>query len=325
MLRPRKSTQEAGVSRKVDKWQTASDIRFTWSVVSLVLFFQGPLVLLRSADMKVIRKSTLGQHRWNTHMWNEEHGSNDQTLKDKKLFKIGRDQRHKYSERSGAYENRTQEGIRGKRTRRGKRYIRESSKIIGQECFWAANQLSSNGRKRGVWGASYSSAKYRKRPNDSHYLPSGGEVPGNAACGMPAAAAAATDMAKFVAGFWPGKLNCGRKLAKLIPAKGSCPLASPAGNELPKAAWACCWAACWLWEVANRDRIERSDICKRCATGGILAKVAGNRETSDFMSERSSSSWFNTLWSTALAGLFPTIGVSLIRRKTMLWCYLLTC
>ena len=37
-----------------------------------------------------------------------------------------------------------------------------------------------------------------------------------------------------------------------------------------------------------------SDICSRWATGGILARLAGSRETSDFMSERSSSSWFNT-------------------------------
>lgn len=41
--------------------------------------------------------------------------------------------------------------------------------------------------------------------------------------------------------------------------------------------------------AANLDRIDRSDICKRCATGGIRAKVAGSRLTSDFMSDSNSS------------------------------------
>jgi hypothetical protein len=46
--------------------------------------------------------------------------------------------------------------------------------------------------------------------------------------------------------------------------------------------------------AARRDKIERSDICNRCATGGIRARVAGRRLTSDFMSDKSSSSWFRT-------------------------------
>ena len=45
---------------------------------------------------------------------------------------------------------------------------------------------------------------------------------------------------------------------------------------------------------ANLDRMERSDICRRWATGGMRANVAGNRLTSDFMSDSSSSSWFRT-------------------------------
>jgi len=51
--------------------------------------------------------------------------------------------------------------------------------------------------------------------------------------------------------------------------------------------------------------MDLSDIWSRCATGGILAKDAGSLETSDFMSDKSSSSWLRTLCSTALAGLFP--------------------
>jgi len=46
--------------------------------------------------------------------------------------------------------------------------------------------------------------------------------------------------------------------------------------------------------AANRDRMERSDICRRWATGGIRARVAGNRLTSDFMSDSSSSNWLRT-------------------------------
>lgn len=42
--------------------------------------------------------------------------------------------------------------------------------------------------------------------------------------------------------------------------------------------------------AANLDKIERSDICNLCATGGIRAKVAGNRLTSDFISDSNSSS-----------------------------------
>lgn len=58
----------------------------------------------------------------------------------------------------------------------------------------------------------------------------------------------------------------------------------------------------------------RSDICKRCATGGILASVAGSLETSDFMSDSSSSSWFKTLCRTAFAGLLPA-------RDSLLRCW----
>jgi hypothetical protein len=46
--------------------------------------------------------------------------------------------------------------------------------------------------------------------------------------------------------------------------------------------------------AARRDKIDLSDICNRCATGGIRARVAGRRLTSDFMSDKSSSSWFRT-------------------------------
>lgn len=46
--------------------------------------------------------------------------------------------------------------------------------------------------------------------------------------------------------------------------------------------------------AARRDRMERSDICSRWATGGMRARVAGRRLTSDFMSDSSSSSWFST-------------------------------
>lgn len=41
--------------------------------------------------------------------------------------------------------------------------------------------------------------------------------------------------------------------------------------------------------MANRDKIDRSDICNRCATGGMRANVAGSRLTSDFMSDNNSS------------------------------------
>lgn len=41
--------------------------------------------------------------------------------------------------------------------------------------------------------------------------------------------------------------------------------------------------------VANLDKMDLSLSCRRDATGGILANVAGNRATSDFMSDRSSS------------------------------------
>ena len=46
--------------------------------------------------------------------------------------------------------------------------------------------------------------------------------------------------------------------------------------------------------AARRDSMDRSDICRRCATGGMRASVAGSRDTSDFMSDSSSSSWFST-------------------------------
>lgn len=47
--------------------------------------------------------------------------------------------------------------------------------------------------------------------------------------------------------------------------------------------------------AARRERMDLSDICNLCATGGILASVAGNRLTSDFISDSSSSNWFKTL------------------------------
>lgn len=57
--------------------------------------------------------------------------------------------------------------------------------------------------------------------------------------------------------------------------------------------------------AANLDRMLLSDICSLCATGGILANVAGNLETSDFISDSNSSNWLSTLCNTALAGLLP--------------------
>lgn len=195
--------------------------------------------------------------------------------------------------------------------------INDKPSSQGGRNVWAANQFLK--LKKGRWKkeakVSNQSARYLRKPFSRErrnqllfYLPSGGDVPGNAAWGTPAAAAAAAAaavIARFAAEFWPGRLNWGRKLAKLSPVKGSWPPGRPGGKWFPKAACACCWAACWLAEVARRDKIERSDICKRWATGGILARVAGNLDTSDFMSESSSSSWFSTLWSTALAGLLP--------------------
>ena len=41
------------------------------------------------------------------------------------------------------------------------------------------------------------------------------------------------------------------------------------------------------------------------ATGGIRAREAGKRLTSDFISESNSSNWLSTLCRTALAGLLP--------------------
>lgn len=46
--------------------------------------------------------------------------------------------------------------------------------------------------------------------------------------------------------------------------------------------------------AAKRDKMDLSDICKRCATGGMRASVAGKRDTSDFISDSSSSSWLRT-------------------------------
>ena len=47
-------------------------------------------------------------------------------------------------------------------------------------------------------------------------------------------------------------------------------------------------------EVTSLERIDLSDICSLWATGGIRARLAGSLETSDFMSDRSSSNWLRT-------------------------------
>lgn len=89
----------------------------------------------------------------------------------------------------------------------------------------------------------------------------------------------------------PGTEYCGLNCAKLVPnAAGSCPPLNPAGYWAAGATGAAAPAAVPPCAVTRRDRIERSDIWSRCATGAILATDAGSRETSDFMSERSSSS-----------------------------------
>jgi len=116
-------------------------------------------------------------------------------------------------------------------------------------------------------------------------------VPGKAACGIMLA--------------WPGKVNCGLNGARFVPPRelpwypdGNCDPTVPVTEEvavLPLAAEV----------LANLERICRSDICSLWATGGILANVAGSLLTSDFISDRSSSSWFKTLCKTAFAGLFP--------------------
>ena len=105
---------------------------------------------------------------------------------------------------------------------------------------------------------------------------------------------------------WPGIEYWGLNWAKLVPnAAGNWPCWNPEGNcpagvicvpslEDPPVAL-----------VARRERIDLSDIWSLCATGGIRAKDAGSLETSDFISDRSSSNWFSTLCRTALAGLFP--------------------
>ena len=104
----------------------------------------------------------------------------------------------------------------------------------------------------------------------------------------------------------PGTEYCGLNCAKLVPnAAGNCPPVNPAGNCAAAVIWFSAAAAWPLCAVTRRERMERSDIWSRCATGGIRATEAGSRETSDFMSERSSSSWFSTLCRTAFAGLLP--------------------
>ena len=60
-----------------------------------------------------------------------------------------------------------------------------------------------------------------------------------------------------------------------------------------------CWEAemsPWppLAEVTSLERMLLSDIWSLWATGGILAKLAGSLDTSDFMSDNSSSNWFRT-------------------------------
>lgn len=46
--------------------------------------------------------------------------------------------------------------------------------------------------------------------------------------------------------------------------------------------------------AANLDKMDRSDICNLCATGGMRANVAGSLDTSLFISDNSSSNWFST-------------------------------
>ena len=88
----------------------------------------------------------------------------------------------------------------------------------------------------------------------------------------------------------PGMEYCGLNWAKFTPkTPESWPCLNPSGN------WAAPWASALAAAlapappVANRDRMERSDICNLWATGGIRAKDAGSRETSDFMSDSNSS------------------------------------
>ena len=146
------------------------------------------------------------------------------------------------------------------------------------------------------------------RPTDTQSL-LGGAVPGKAAWGGLAPPLAAC----------PGMEYWGRNWAKFVPnAPGSWPPLYPGGN---------CWLGvmspwCPLAEVTSLLRMLLSDICSLWATGGIRAKLAGKRDTSDFMSDSSSSNWFSTcrsnmvsishilsviltLCRTALAGLLP--------------------
>lgn len=71
---------------------------------------------------------------------------------------------------------------------------------------------------------------------------------------------------------------------------GLCPWALDPGPTAFMLGWGCGWG----WPV-SLDKIPRSDICRRWATGGMRASVAGNRLTSDFMSLKSSSNWLSTV------------------------------
>ena len=105
---------------------------------------------------------------------------------------------------------------------------------------------------------------------------------------------------------WPGIEYWGLNWAKLVPnAAGNWPWWNPLGNCPAGVICDPSAVAPPVALVARRDKIDLSDIWSLCATGGILANEAGRRETSDFMSDSNSSNWFNTLWRTALAGLFP--------------------
>ena len=105
---------------------------------------------------------------------------------------------------------------------------------------------------------------------------------------------------------WPGIEYCGLNWAKFVPkAAGNWPWLKPAGNCPAGVIWDPSADAPPDALVASRDKIDLSDIWSLCATGGILASDAGSLDTSDFISDNSSSNWFNTLWRTALAGLFP--------------------
>lgn len=79
------------------------------------------------------------------------------------------------------------------------------------------------------------------------------------------------------------------------PAELDTALLPPAPALLLLPACCCCTEGMGMVPgLTRRDRMLRSDIWRRCVTGGMRASVAGRRPTSCFMSLSSSSSWFST-------------------------------